>query len=271
MLLCCQLTLFVVLLVVNTLPLYCCNPASVLLYLINHLMFDVWTHLRSLRSRYINFLIIIIIIRWTSPLLKAIKFYLVRKRNLTYTETLKKWVIFYAEIPSRLWEIGKKPGWLLFAAPCRFGEMGSILKMVTSMSRRILPILGRYVPCVLSAIDIRQVAHRVLLQRLGWENWDLYVAVFVFKRFTCYLRLWLCSCLCFYRCCQMFNVTCCAVCICHILMKFYTYHYCLNDWLNYLITYVLGEYVEYGRKCETSVLTNLANVMKTFIHQKSIR
>ena len=37
-LLCCQLTLLVMLLVVNALPLYCCNPASVLLYLINHLI-----------------------------------------------------------------------------------------------------------------------------------------------------------------------------------------------------------------------------------------
>ena len=38
LLLCCQLTLLVMLLVVNTLPLYCCDPASVLLYLINHLV-----------------------------------------------------------------------------------------------------------------------------------------------------------------------------------------------------------------------------------------
>jgi len=36
---CAVMTLFVMLLVVNTLPLYRCNPASVLQYLINHSWF----------------------------------------------------------------------------------------------------------------------------------------------------------------------------------------------------------------------------------------
>ena len=45
---CAVMTLFVMLLVVNTLPLYRCNPASVLQYLINH----SWFFLDSLRLKF---------------------------------------------------------------------------------------------------------------------------------------------------------------------------------------------------------------------------